>query len=85
MKFQDTYHNNRIIDLKTITGDSELVRQVPPTGRPASISPWAVAALKQRLQEPKGFGSYGAVQQGLRDTLGVVPWLGLLRRGALKV
>jgi hypothetical protein len=31
-----------------------------------------VAALKQRLQDPQGFGSYGAVQQWLQDTLGVV-------------
>lgn len=53
-------------------GMAQLLRQVPPTGRPASIPPWAVAALKQRLQDPKGFRSYGAVQRWLQDTLGVM-------------
>jgi transposase len=52
-------------------GMSELLRYKPSTGRPCSIPPWAVGALKKRLQEPKGFQSYGAVQQWLNETLGI--------------
>jgi transposase len=45
------------------------VKQSP--GRPCVIPGWAVKRLQQRLAEPVGFKSYGAVQQWLEDTLGV--------------
>jgi transposase len=52
-------------------GMSVLLRYKPSTGRPSSIPQWAVKALKKRLQDPKGFRSYGAVQQWLKETLGI--------------
>ncbi len=45
------------------------VKQSP--GRPCVIPGWAVKRLQQRLAEPDGFSSYGAIQQWLSDTLGV--------------
>jgi transposase len=56
-------------------------------GRQATIPAWAIVALKKRLSEPKGFASYGAVQQWLSDTLGVdVSYMAVYRlvRGKLK-
>jgi len=52
-------------------GMNALLKYKPSTGRPCSIPSWAVIALKKRLQDPKGFRSYGAVQQWLNETLGI--------------
>jgi transposase len=42
------------------------------TGRPRAIPVWAVASLKQRLDDPEGgFGSYTQVQQWLSETLNI--------------
>lgn len=50
----------------------ELFLEIPEvTGRPRVIPAWAVESLQRRLAEPKGFKSYGAVQQWLSKTLGV--------------
>ncbi len=56
-------------------------------GRQAAIPSWAVLALQKRLADPKGFPSYGAVQQWLSETLGVdVSYMAVYRlvRGKLK-
>ena len=52
-------------------GMTALLEYKPPSGRTPSIPQWAVEALKKRLAQPEGFGSYHAVQQWLDDTLGV--------------
>ena len=43
-----------------------------PQGGVRVIPQWAETALAKRLQERHGFQSYGAVQQWLAETLGVV-------------
>lgn len=52
-------------------GLSRLMQVKQSPGRPRVIPAWAVKRLQQRLSEPVGFKSYGAVQQWLEDTLGV--------------
>lgn len=52
-------------------GLSGLMQVKRSPGRPSVIPAWAVKRLQQRLAEPVGFKSYGAVQQWLEDTLGI--------------
>ena len=68
-------------------GMTALLKSTPPSGRKPSIPQWAVEALKKRLAQPEGFGSYYAVQQWLTDTLDVTASYGAvyrLVRGKLK-
>lgn len=37
-------------------------------GKPSSLSPYVLYALKQRLAQPQGFSSYGEIQRSLADT-----------------
>lgn len=52
-------------------GLSGLMQVKQSSGRPCVIPAWAVKRLQQRLMEPVGFKSYGAVPQWLEETLGV--------------
>lgn len=53
-------------------GLEQFLRIGQSTGRPRVIPEWAVASLKQRLDEPEGgFGSYTQVQQWLSETLNI--------------
>lgn len=47
------------------SGLEALLRVKPRSGRPRTIPSDVLAALKQELQEPEGFKSYGEVQQWL--------------------
>jgi transposase len=42
-----------------------------PQGKPPALSPDQLDHLKQRLEQPDGFASYGEVQQWIADTFGV--------------
>lgn len=53
-------------------GLSGLLSHRPRTGRHPKIPKWAQDALKQRLEEPEGFGSYGEICQWLETQLGIV-------------
>lgn len=55
------------------SGGLETLLQIgQSTGRPRAIPEWAVASLKQRLDDPEGgFGSYTQVQQWLSETLNI--------------
>ena len=48
-------------------GMQALLHQKRPTGRKSSIPPWAVRALKKRLQESQNFESYKAIHQWLKE------------------
>lgn len=37
-------------------------------GKPSSLSPYVLSALKQRLAQPEGFSSYGEIQRYLAAT-----------------
>lgn len=40
-------------------------------GRASTLAPDVLAALRERLEQPDGFASYGAIQTWLADTYGV--------------
>ncbi len=42
-----------------------------PTGKRPALAPDQVAQLRQRLAQPDGFASYGAIQQWIATTFGV--------------
>jgi putative transposase len=48
-----------------------LLREKKSLGRPQAIPNWAVERLRQELQEPEGFKSYGEVRTWLQAVLGV--------------
>jgi transposase len=52
-------------------GLESLLELYVPAGKTAAISPDVLAALVERLEQPEGFASYGAIQQWLADTHGV--------------
>jgi len=52
-------------------GLEALLEHKPRTGRQQSIPQWAQAALNQRLHQPEGFESYGAICQWLESQLGI--------------
>lgn len=53
-------------------GLEALLHRGASTGRPSTVPPHAVAALRQRLADPEqGFDSYGEAQKWLADTFGV--------------
>jgi transposase len=53
-------------------GREKLLNKTPIKGRPKKIPAWAVTALEKRLQEEKGFDSYGEICQWLASKLGIV-------------
>jgi transposase len=53
-------------------GSNRLLDPGAPRGRKAAIPEWAQAKLKQRLSQPRGFGSYGEIQQWLARECGIV-------------
>lgn len=56
-------------------GLEQLLSHKPHPGAPSTLPKWAEAKLKQRLEQPEGFESYGAVQQWLATELGLeVPY-----------
>lgn len=61
----------RWLSLYQAEGLDGLLRVKQSPGRPSVIPGWAVKRLQQRLAEPVGFKSYGAIQQWLWNTLGV--------------
>jgi transposase len=48
-----------------------MLREKKSPGRPQAIPNWAVERLRQELQEPEGFKSYGEVRTWLQAVLGV--------------
>ena len=48
-----------------------LLREKKSPGRPQAIPNWAVERLREELQEPEGFKSYGEVRTWLQAVLGV--------------
>jgi len=48
-----------------------LLKEKTSPGRPQSIPAWAVERLRQELQQPEGFKSYGEVRTWLKAVLGV--------------
>ncbi len=42
-----------------------------PAGKPPALAPHQLAQLRQRLQQPDGFASYGEIQQWIATTFGV--------------
>lgn len=52
-------------------GLNELLSHRKPSGRRRTIPRWAEDTLNQRLQEPQGFESYGAICEWLETYLGV--------------
>ena len=42
-----------------------------PAGKPPALTPPQLAHLRQRLEQPDGFASYGEIQQWIATTLGV--------------
>ena len=42
-----------------------------PTGKRPALTPDQLAQLRQRLEQPEGFASYGAIQQWIATTFGV--------------
>jgi transposase len=52
-------------------GLEELLVGRVSTGRPRAIPGWAEKALDQKLQESKGFNSYGEICQWLEESLGI--------------
>jgi len=53
-------------------GISNLLKPKARSGRPRAISQWAEVALDKRLQDQKGFNSYGEICQWLEQQLGIV-------------
>ncbi len=49
-----------------------LLSHKPRVGSKSTLPDWAEAALRQRLEHPDGFESYGAIQQWLASKLGIV-------------
>lgn len=52
-------------------GLTGLLKLYKPAGKPCSLSPEAIERLKQKLQNPEGFKSYGEIQSWLREECGV--------------
>ena len=50
----------------------ELLSHKPRVGSKSTLPTWAEAALRERLEHPDGFESYGAIQQWLATQLGIV-------------
>ena len=48
-----------------------LALEYAKAGRPAALPEGVQAALKERLQVPEGFASYGAIQQWLEEEYGL--------------
>ncbi len=48
-----------------------LLKEKKSPGRPQTIPAWAVERLRQELQKPEGFKSYGEVRTWLKAVLGV--------------
>jgi transposase len=48
-----------------------LLREKKSPGRPQTIPSWALERLRQELQQPEGFKSYGEVRTWLKAVLGV--------------
>lgn len=42
-----------------------------PAGKPPALTPTQLAQLRQRLEQPDGFASYGEIQQWIATILGV--------------
>ena len=49
-----------------------LLSHKPRVGAKSTLPAWAEAALRERLEHPDGFESYGAIQQWLATQLGIV-------------
>ena len=49
-----------------------LLSHKPRTGSKSTLPDWAEVALRERLEHPDGFESYGAIQQWLATQLGIV-------------
>ena len=52
-------------------GLSALLAVYVPAGKHSPLSPDQLAQLQQALQQPQGFGSYGAIQQWIATHFGV--------------
>jgi transposase len=52
-------------------GLATLLAVYVPAGKRPALTPAQVTQLRQRLQQPDGFASYGAIQQWIATTLGV--------------
>jgi transposase len=52
-------------------GLAALLAVYVPTGKRPALAPDQVAQLRQRLAQPDGFASYGAIQQWIATTFGV--------------
>lgn len=52
-------------------GLESLRKRASTSGRPRKIPAWAEKALAKKLQEPKGFESYGEICQWLETSLGI--------------
>lgn len=69
-RHRSTVH--RWLDFYRTGGVNRLLDPGAPRGRKAAIPEWAQAKLKQRLSQPRGFGSYGEIQQWLARECGIV-------------
>jgi transposase len=52
-------------------GLEAMLKHKPRSGRRQSLPQWAQDALNQRLHQPEGFESYGAICQWLESQLGI--------------
>jgi len=52
-------------------GLEAMLKHKPRSGRRQSLPQWAQDALNQRLHQPEGFESYGAICQWLERQLGI--------------
>lgn len=52
-------------------GLQQLLSHKPHPGAPSTLPQWAEIQLKQRLEQPEGFESYGAIQEWLATELGI--------------
>ena len=52
-------------------GLSQLLSHRPHPGQPSTLPNWAEAKLRERLEQPEGFESYGAIQHWLATELGI--------------
>ncbi len=52
-------------------GLAALLAVYVPAGKRPALTPAQVAQLRQRLEQPDGFASYGEIQQWIATTLGV--------------
>ena len=52
-------------------GLAALLAVYVPAGKPPALAPDQLAQLRQRLEQPDGFASYGEIQQWIATTFGV--------------